>query len=294
MVFKPPPCPTRWEGLAASFWIVLIDLLLVVWAIRRPADTLKFLLVVIVVGSLPVLAHLLLRTWAAFTLEYWVDRNAITVRWAYMRQIIPLPSIIHIAAEQELLIGKPSLLSWPLPYLRSVGHDETIQALATRPPSEGVLFDTAEGTYVLTPADPLAMIAVVQERYAMGPSQVLTPARIRAGRINRLLPSDRLGIWLLLGGLLGALILFGVLMISFPNLPEVLTVRYNSAGLPEEIREKGALYRLPIIGLLAWVINGIVGTYLMARRQAIAAYMLWSGALVVQVFSLLALVSLIT
>ena len=55
MVFKPPPCPTRWEGLAASFWIVLIDLLLIVWAIRRPADMLKFLLVVIVVGSLPVL-----------------------------------------------------------------------------------------------------------------------------------------------------------------------------------------------------------------------------------------------
>ena len=22
MVFKPLPCPTRWEGLAAAFWIV--------------------------------------------------------------------------------------------------------------------------------------------------------------------------------------------------------------------------------------------------------------------------------
>ena len=162
------------------------------------------------------------------------------------------------------------------------------------PPTEGVLFDTADGTYVLTPADPQAMIAVVQERYAMGPSQVLAPARVRAGRINRLLPSDRLGIWLLAGGMLGVLILFGVVMISFPNLPEVLTVRYNSAGLPEEIREKGALYRLPIIGLLAWGINGLAGLYLMARRQAVAAYMLWSGALVVQVVSLLALVSLIT
>lgn len=294
MVFKPPPCPTRWEGLAASFWIVLIDLLLIVWAIRRPADMLKFLLVVVVVGSLPVLAHLLLRTWAAFTLEYWVDRNAITVRWAYLRQIIPLPSITHIASDQDLPIGKPGLFNWPLPYQRSVGHDESIQLFATRPPSEGVLFDTADGTYVLTPADPQAMIAVVQERYAMGPSQVLAPARVRAGRINRLLPSDRLGIWLLAGGMLGALILFGVLMISFPNLPEVLTVRYNSAGLPEEIREKAALYRLPAIGLLAWIINGIAGLYLMARRQAVAAYMLWSGALVVQVFSLLALVSLIT
>jgi hypothetical protein len=280
--------------LAASFWIVLIDLLLIVWAIRRPADMLKFLLVVVVVGSLPLLVHLLLRTWAAFTLEYWVDRNAITVRWAHVRQIIPLPAITHMATNQDLPIGKPGLLHWPAPYLRPAGPDHAIQIFATAPPAECVLFDTDAGTYALSPADPEAMIAAVQERYMMGPSQVLAPARLRAGRLTRLLPADPLGVWLLTGGLLGVLILFGVLMISFPNLPDVLTVRYNSAGLPEEIGEKGALYRLPGIGLLAWLINGAAGLVLMARRQVTAAYMLWSGAVVVQIFSLLALVSLIT
>jgi hypothetical protein len=293
MVFKPPPCPTRWEGLAASFWIVLIDLLLIVWAVRRPADMLKFLLVVVVVASLPLLAHLLLRTWAAFTLEYWVDRNAITVRWAHMRQIIPLTAVAQIATDQDLPLSKPGLLHWPAPNLRPTGNDHNIQVFATVPAAACVLFDTDEGTYALSPADPQAMIAAVQERYAMGPSQSVAAARVRAGRLMNLLPADHLGLWLLAGGLLGVLILFGVLMISFPNLPDVLTVRYNSAGLPEEIGEKGALYRLPIIGLLAWGINGLAGLVLMARRQATAAYMLWSGAVVVQIFSLLALISLI-
>jgi hypothetical protein len=223
-----------------------------------------------------------------------VDRNAITVRWAYMRQIIPLPAIMQIAMGQDLPVGKPGWLHWPVPYLRSVGREGAIQLFATRPPAECVLFDTADGTYALSPADPQAMVATVQERYAMGPSQVLAPGSVRTGRWNRLLPAEKLGIWLLAGGLLGVLTLFGVLMISFPNLPDVLTVRYNSAGLPEEIREKSALYRLPIIGFLAWGINGAAGMILMARRQPMAAYMLWSGALVVQVFSLLALVSLIT
>jgi hypothetical protein len=294
MVFKPLPCPSRWEGLATSFWIVLLDLLLIVWAVRRPADTLKFLLVVVVVGSLPLLAHLLLRTWAAFTLEYWVDRNAVTVRWGYMRQIIPLPGVAQISLGQDLPVGNPGFLHWPAPYLRSVGSDDTLQLFATRPPEECVLIETADSLYALSPADPQAMIASVQERYAMGPSQVLAPARLRATRLERILPADQLGQWLLVGGLLGVLVLFGVVMISFPNLPEVLTVRYNSAGLPEEIREKGALYRLPIIGLLAWSINGAGGLFLMSQRQLVAAYMLWSGALVVQIFSLLALVSLIT
>lgn len=294
MVFKPEPCPTRWEGLAAAFWIVLIDLLLVVWAARRPADILKFLLVIVVVGSLPLLAHLLLRTWGAFTLEYWVDRNAVTVRWAHLRQIIPLPSITHIAEGGDLPIGKPRPLEWPLPYLREVGTDGSLHLLATRPPQQCLLLDTPTATYALSPLDAAGMLAAIQERYALGPSQALEPVRVRGGRLQRLLPQNNLGIWLLAGGLLGVLILFGVLMISFPNLPEVLTVRYNSAGSPAEVREKGALYRLPIIGLLAWGINGAAGLLLMARRQAMAAYMLWGGAVVVQIFSLLALVSLIT
>jgi hypothetical protein len=296
VVFKPPPCPTRWEGLAAAFWIVLIDLLLIVWAVRRPADMLKFLLVIAVVGSLPLLGHLLWRTWAAFTLEYWVDRNAVTVRWAHLRQVIPLPGIAHISEVGDLPVGKAGLLDWPLPYLRNVGSDGSIQLFATRDPAlaPALLLDTAAATYALTPTDPAAMLAAIQDRYAMGPSLVLEPARLRTGWLGRWLPQDRLGYWLLVGGLLGVLILFGVVMISFPNLPEVLTVRYNSAGSPAEVREKGALYRLPIIGLLAWGINGLAGLLLLARRQPMAAHMLWAGALVVQVFSLLALVSLIT
>jgi hypothetical protein len=195
----------------------------------------------------------------------------------------------------DLPVGKAGLLDWPLPYLRNLGSDGSLQLFATRNPAAApsLLLDTPTATYALSPADPAAMIAAIQERYAMGPSQVLEATRLRTGWFERWLPQERLGLWLLVGGLLGVLILFGVLMISFPNLPEVLTVRYNSAGSPAEVREKGALYRLPIIGLLVWGSNGVLGL-LLARRQPMAAYMLWTGAIVVQVFSLLALVSLIT
>ena len=51
MVFKPTPIAARWEAIVACSWIVLIDLLLTVWAVRRPVDLLKFLLILLVVGS---------------------------------------------------------------------------------------------------------------------------------------------------------------------------------------------------------------------------------------------------
>ena len=65
-------------------------------------------------------------------------------------------------------------------------------------------------------------------------------------------------------------------------------------GLPEEIREKTALFRLLVIGLLAWGVNAAGGLWLAHQRHRIGAHMLWGGAIVVQGFLLLALISLIT
>lgn len=296
MVFKPAPCPSRWEGLAVSLWIVLLDVMFLVWAVRREADALKFVLFVLVMASLPLLVHLLYRTWGAFTLEYWVDRNAVTVRWANARQLIPLPSIERIVHGREHARARGGWSEWPAPYLRSdaTPGNGRIQVLATLPPEESIWLDTPTATFVLSPADPDGFQAAIQERYAMGAAQHLAPQRQRVAVLGRMAPSDRLGAWLLLGGMLGVLVLFGVVMISFTDLPDVLTVRYNSEGLPEEIREKAALFRLPIIGLLVWIANAAGGLWLNARKQPIGAYMLWAGAIVVEVFSLVALVSLIT
>ena len=296
MVFKPRPCPTRWEGIAVALWIVLLDFLLVVWAIRRPADTFKFVLIVLMVASLPLLAHIVYRTWSAFTLEYWVDRNAITVHWANIRQIIPLQAVERVVAGRTLAADRPGLLAWPAPFLRSsaVPGLGRIHLCATQPPVDCLFLETADELYALSPAAPDLFMATVQERYSMGPAQVVQFERRRLSIWDRMLPSDALGIWLLGTGLLGVLVLFGALMISFPDLPDVLTVRYNSAGVPEEISAKGALFRLPIIGTLAWVGNGLLGLWLMARRQRTGAYMLWGGAIVVQVASMFALISLIT
>lgn len=296
MVFSPKPSSTRWEGFAVSLWIVLIDLLLVVWAIRRPVDPLKFVLLLAMVASIPVLVYLLYRTWSAFTLEYWVDRNAITIHWANVHQIIPMRSVRQIHERLDLPVEGWPLLLWPLPYLRlsSQQGPGAVNLCATVPVDACIVLETDDGYYALSPADPKGFIAAVQERYRMGPATIMEPARIRQPWLGQMLAGDTVGHWLLTIGAVGVLVLFAVLMISFPDLPEVLTVRYNSAGLPEEIGEKAALFRLPIIGLLAWGINGIWGLWLSARGQRTGAHMLWGGAVVVQGFSLLALISLIT
>ena len=107
MVFRPIADKTRWEGLVVCIWIALMDGLMLIWAIRRPVDWIKFGLVFTVALSIFLLAYWAYRTWAAFTLEYWMDRNAITMRWANVRMVVPLTAIRQIQQAGVPDLGDP-------------------------------------------------------------------------------------------------------------------------------------------------------------------------------------------
>ncbi len=295
MVFKARPCQSRWEGLLVTGWILLVDLLLIIWMARRSVDWLQFLLLVLVLISLPLLAHLAWRTWAAWTLEYWVDRNAVTVRWGLIRQIVPLHRIRRVIEGGIPDLGQAGLLEWPAPYLRRARGLGllSVHMFATVPLSQCLLLETDEAVFAISPAEPTRFLDALQEHYRLGPVRDLPIYRQEDAWWLRLLSQEGMGVWLLLGGFVGTILLFGYLMIHFPNLPDALAFHYNSNGLPDVIRAKTALFLLPAIGLLTWVVNGLWGLWMIFRRQRTGAYMLWGGTLIVQICSLLALHSLI-
>jgi len=294
MAFKPWGCFSRWEVIIVAFWVVLIEFLLLIWMDRRAVDWLKFALILLAVGGLPLLGYILLRTWAVFSLEYWVDRNAVTVQWGTLRQIIPLQSVQRIIRG-----GLPSTLPipwwrWPAPYVgpaRALGLSN-VQMLATRPLEECLLLDTGEAVFALSPRAEQGFLDALQARYRLGPVAAPTLARTRSSLWQRLFDQDRVGPALLLGGLVGALLRFGMLMIRFPDLPDAMAFHYNNQGLPDVVREKSSLFLLPGIGLLAWLANGVWGLWMAFRQQRTGAYMLWGGALIVQLCSYMALTSL--
>lgn len=295
MVFKPLPCRTRWEGLALSFWIALIDLLLLLWAFNRPTDRIRFVLLLLIVVSIPLLIHLLYRTWCLYTLEYWVDRNAITVAWANVRQIIPLQVVQRVVQGDDLDITNPNWTHWPGPYVRKARTQQllNLDLLGTRPLDQCLLLDTGDAVFAISPADDVAFLAALQARVQMGPAIDLKVKREQAAILPRLFGEHEIGLILVGLGLIGVLALFGLLMVRFPSLPAQLTFRAASQGLPAIVNNKSALFLLPGIGLLAWLINGIWGTWMVYRKQLLGAYMLWGGALIVQICSLLALKSLL-
>ncbi len=295
MVFKPARCKSRWEGVFVCLWLVIVQALLIYWVSIRATDWLRFALIFLFVASVCLFLYLAYRTWVAFTLEYWVDRNAVTVLWADVRQVIPLDSI------RQIIVGGVQEMTpqwwryWPAPFVRPTRlmGGIAIPLMATRAPVECLLLDAGSSVFAISPASQQAFLDAVQERVHMGPIVNAQPTQTRRLDIQRILKTDRLGLVMLAVGLVGSVLLIGALMVRYPVLPDVLTVRYGADGTPEQVRDKTALFLLPLIGLLAWAVNGVWGLIMAARNQQIGAYLLWGGAIIVQICSFFALVSLI-
>lgn len=298
MVFRPAPDRSRWEGLAVASWVLLIELALTLWLLRRPVDGVSFLLLSAVLLSLPLLLHLLYRTWGAFSLEYWVDRNAVRIRWAAECVVVPLPSIRKILRDGAPPVPR-SARFWPAAFVRPLSRPmpsnsrERWALYASRPPGESLWLETDDTLFAISPAQPDDFLAALQEHHQLGPSHSLVLGSERTGLHVIALLEDPLGRRLLLAGLLGALALFGALFFAYPTLPDLLIFHYDAAGLPDSIRPKSALFLLPAIGLAAFFANSLAGLWMVYRRQATGAYLLWGSTLAVQLLSLLALFSLI-
>ncbi len=295
MVFTASADKTRWEGLLICTWILVADALLFLWALRRPIDWIKFSFIFIAALSIPLLLYWAYRTWMAFTVEYWVERNMVTVRWANERRMIPMAAIQQIIQGGVADLSGGSRLDWPAPFVRPGRGLGLINLtmVATRPLTECLVLEADGSAYALSPADGREFVAALQRRAAMGSLGDVEPTPAKSTFMEQAFGARQAGYYLIGAGLIGVLVLVGVLMVNFPSLPDALTLQYNPDGIPIVVRSKSALFVLPIVGFVAWFVNGIGGLFMAGREQVTGAYMLWGGAIVVQICSLLALLSVI-
>lgn len=292
MSFRPFPCPDRWHGILAMLGLFVFAGLLLMQVPGRPVDGVSFLLVLAGLISLVLIGYIGLRTRRVFTLEYWVDRDAVTLVWGSTRQIIPLAQIeriIESPTAQPTLPARP--WHWPCMNRRRIQSSElgVVNAYATRPLNEQIVLVTAGESYSLSPADRQGFLQALQERFALGAGRTLQAELRRAPVWTWPLWRDRGALFLIGAGLLGVLVMFGVLCFRYPALSSDLPLHFDAAGLPDRIAPKSGLFALPVIGLLIWLLNTAAGVWLYRHVQQGAAYLLWGGALTVQGLASMAL-----
>ena len=296
MNWRPRVRVGLWVGIAILLAIGLVDAGLI-WRVKRgPHNGLTFLCGFALLVSLVAIALIAYRLYDLTQLRYEFDRNRLMIVRAGTRHIIPLESIDRIVQGRRGELRPDGLnarikgVHWPGCY---IGRGEIKEIGLTlfngvTPPRDQLIVITPALAYGISVSDLEAFRQVFAACRQLGPSTEVRHKAIQAPYLHRPIWRDRVAQGLVGAGILLSALLFAVLLFRYPSLPDRLPMHYDAAGLVDRIAPRSEAFDLPVIGLLAWATNGVLGT-LFYRRQRMLSYLAWSGTLIVQTLFLMAL-----
>jgi hypothetical protein len=283
-------------GLLFIVGLVVLDIFCLIGVTTQPIGPLTFVLSLIILGSLPLLALIGYQLYGLARSGYDVDRNAVTIQWGSVKQIVPVESIQRIMLGTEVEGRVQYFRGWRWPGLmQGQGYlseaELTVFYASTSLPQQLILI-TPGISYAISPADAAGFIESIKARYELGPTQAVEQTTQHPAFFDWPLWNDRLAHYLLITGATMCLLLFGLMSLRFPTLPPTLPLRYDALGQPERIGPASQLFLLPLIGLVALLVNTLLGGALY-RREHMASYLLWGGTIVVQVLLWIGTVNLL-
>jgi hypothetical protein len=266
--------------------LIVLDLACLVGITTRPVGPLTFILTLIVLATIPMIAVIAYELYGLARSGYNIDRNAVTIQWGSIRQIVPVESIQRIMLGTEVEGGVRGFRGWRWPGLmQGQGElpeaDLTVFYASTSLPQQLILV-TPSISYAISPADVAGFIESIKARYELGPTQAVEQTTEHPSLFDWPLWSDRVAHYLLITGTTMCLLMFGLVSFRYPQLPPVIPLHDNTLGLPDRNGPATQAFLLPLIGLLALGANTLLGS-LFYRREQVAAYLLWGGTIVVQV-----------
>jgi hypothetical protein len=272
-------------GIGLMVAIVLVDVGLIWLAAIRPLTIGTFIIGLAVLFSLGLLALIGYWLQGLSSSGYFLDRNALVIHWGPMEQTIPTRQIERVLTGDEVE-GRIQFYGgmWPG---HCVGYGEVPGAgpalfYATVPPRYQIYIVTPGLTYGISPANAEGFLESLHKRLQMGPTQIVEQSSRRPGILNWAIWQDRVGLALLAVGFLAILALTGLLCFQFPALSRLVPLHFDAAGNADRLGSRGQIFFIPLIGLLALLLNGTLGA-IAYRRERVASYLLWGGAVLVQV-----------
>jgi hypothetical protein len=241
--------------------------------------------------------------------RYTLDANTLTIHWGITRHDIPLAQIVRIVPGATRASIRVRGLWLPGNWV-GVGNDAElgrVNFFATTQPALQLYVVSENGVFAISPADLRGFLdEFAQYRAVDGavqsetpqsiaeppPSEAALPSAKTSEQAARSLQSPAWLLWLnrqrqpmllLAPPLIFTVFLFGLVAVLQLRLPPQLPLHFDQLGQPDRWSSPANLFILPIIALLTWFANGLLGLGLHTQaRYRPNAYVLWGASWFVQ------------
>ncbi len=297
---RPPHSPGRAVGLALIVGLTLLDAILVVSLLSMPISLLSFLLGLLVGLSVPVIILVAFSTASLSRARYYARDNFLIIEWGRLRQVVRLQEIRTLYSSQDLRsVSRFRGIRWPgnmLGWGQVIDKNEQgikTRFYATRPLAQQLLVSTDTIAYGLSPKDPSAFQSILEDLltgdYGEDEPEIISDLGFLSWDIWR----DRLAqICLALALFLNGL-LFAFLTGVMGRLPSEIALHFDEFGQGDRFGSPTGLFVLPVIGLIAWVVSGLLGWFFYeVRREKPVAYIVWSTTVVIELATWVAIIGL--
>lgn len=289
-VFRPPRGAGPWFGAGAAALSLVLALALLLEALDMDASLGQLARLAVAALFLGLAALFAYWTWGCLSLRYTIDRNALTIRWGFLRQLVPLDSVERLIPAGEAEMAQVEGVSWPG---YQVGRAQV-------EPLGDVLFYSTHRTmsdvlYVRTPAevyaisvdDQVGFAQAVQQHQATGPDAAVGQEVRREGIAAQTFWLDPLArtLTLVLAGAFAVVVAY--VLQAYPDLDESVRLRFPALGGVARMSAKSALLDIPLSAFGLVVLNLTLAAVFHSRERMVS-YVLLIAAAAIQVVLLVA------
>lgn len=299
LVSHPPRSPGVIAGILLTLALILLDLILLLFMITQPISLLTFFSGLLLLCTLPAILLIGYLTHTLPHARYHIESDTLIIDWGSLTQAIPLDHIRALVRGCDLdRVRRFRGLRWPGCYIGQgeiIDHERAypIRFYATRPLAQQLLLVTDTLTYAVSPYDlenfQASVAALQSARFA--PRSRTSPSR--PFLLDWPIWQDQTAHLLLLLPALVNLLLFAYLSFIYQRLPSPTPLQIDAVGHVIRLGTPLSLFLLPAGGLVAYLINILIGWFFYQwRREPSLAYLIWIITLVVQIAAWVALLGL--
>ena len=286
-VYEPPRRLSLLFNLGLGFLALLGALVLLFLGSGNAARDPNLPLLLPAILLLGTFAFLTYRAFLILTTRYLLNRSSLEIRFGFQREIIPLDLVewAHPISDFDSPMPLPSfLLPWQYYGKRTIRGLGLVEFLATDKPNL-VLIRAGKRHFVISPASARAFAQEFEHVSALGVADAVEPVSQNLRSMLGEIIQDGTAKKLLIAGFASVLLLLAVTVV-------LSATRLNVTWITLERVPSNRLLLLLLVGLLAWLLNTLLGAYFFLRSllEKRWIFLVWGWSVLVSLILALAAV----